>query len=89
MQLFALNRSSARLHMMLAIIKILTSERFNTPLVTSKRAQIPLGFMPSYISFLRIHCINFTINYSYQLLSLALVLLPHCSLQSLCKQQQE
>ena len=47
MQLFALNCSSARLHMMLAIIKILTSERFNTPLVTSKRAQIPRGFMPS------------------------------------------
>ena len=49
MQLFALNCSSARLHMMLAIIKILTSERFNTPLVASKQAQIPQGFMPTTI----------------------------------------
>ena len=47
MQLFVQNRSNARLHMMLANIKILTSERFNTPLVASKRAQIQLGFMPT------------------------------------------
>ena len=47
MHLFALNCSSARLHMLVAIIKFLTSERFNTPLVTSKRAQTQRGFMPN------------------------------------------